>query len=141
MTAVPNRRSAPGVVSVSRQRAESASSTVLDLEGLRNRCMGNIDLVQRVLHKFEQLLPEALAELEAGLDLEDAEQIARIAHRIKGNSANVSAKGLQQVAAEIEDLSHTGRLTDIPLSLERLRGEWERYLEYVSTLLSAADAV
>jgi HPt (histidine-containing phosphotransfer) domain-containing protein len=140
MTPMPNLCSAPCVVSDGRQTPESSAAAVLDLEGLCTRCMGNIDLVQRVLHKFEQLLPEALAELEATLDLEDAEQIARIAHRIKGNSANVSAGSLQQVAAEIEDLSHTGRMTEIPLRLARLRDEWERYLDYASTLFSAADA-
>jgi HPt (histidine-containing phosphotransfer) domain-containing protein len=141
MTPVPNLCTSPGAVSSSRQVPDSSASAALDLEGLRARCLGNIDLVQRVLHKFEQLLPEALAELEAGLDLEDAERIARVAHRIKGNSANVSAKGLQQAAAEIEDLSHSGRLTDIPLSFERLRAEWDRYLDYASTLLSAAETM
>ena len=66
MASMPNLCSAPRVVSAG--RPESASSAVLDLEGLRNRCLGNIDLVQRVLDKFQQPIPEELAELEAVLD-------------------------------------------------------------------------
>ena len=68
---------------------------------------------QRVLDKFEQRLPEELAELERVLELGDAAKIALVAHRIKGNSSNVSAAGLQQAAAEIEDLSRAGRVADI----------------------------
>ena len=40
------------------------NTDVLDLQGLCDRCMGNLDLVERVLDKFEQRLPAELAELE-----------------------------------------------------------------------------
>jgi HPt (histidine-containing phosphotransfer) domain-containing protein len=140
MTPMPDLCCAPGAVSDSQPIPGYSPAAVLNLDGLHNRCMGNIDLVQRVLRTFQQRLPEELDELEEVLERGDATQIARVAHRIHGNSANVSAEGIQRVAAEIEDLSHTGRVSDIPLRIERLRGEWERYLDYASTLFSAADA-
>ena len=87
---------------------------VLDLQGLSDRCLGNLELAQRVLDKFEQRLPAELAELERVAELGDAAKIALVAHRIKGNSSNISAAGLQQAAAEIEDLSCAGRVADIP---------------------------
>ena len=140
MTLMPNLYDAPRTAFEGQPTPRSSSAAVLNLDGLHNRCMGNLDLVQRVLHAFQQRLPEELEELEEVLELGDAKQIARIAHRIKGNSANVSAEGLRQAAAEIEDLSHTGCVSDLPLRVERLRGEWERYLDYASTLFSAGDA-
>lgn len=126
-------------VSSSQQAAGSSYSDVLDLDRLRNRCMGNIDLLQRVLDQFHKRLPEELAELEHALELRDSEQVARVAHRIRGTSANVSAECLQRAAAEIEDLGRLGRVTDVPTRLERLRSEWERYLEHTSTLFPAVD--
>jgi HPt (histidine-containing phosphotransfer) domain-containing protein len=120
------------------QAAGLSSSEVLNLEELRNRCMGNIQLVQRVLEKFQQRLPEELAALENALDLNDTEQVARVAHRVKGTSASVSAKGLAQAAAEIENTSRAGCATDIPGRIEHLRDEWEKYLDYAVTLLSAS---
>src|SRR5580692_4200267 len=81
-----------------------SNADVLDLQGLCDRCMGNLDLVERVLDKFEQRLPQELAELERELELGDSAKVALVAHRIKGNSSNVSAAGLQQAAAEVEDL-------------------------------------
>jgi HPt (histidine-containing phosphotransfer) domain-containing protein len=139
MTPAPDGLSLDGNVSASRQPAESAYSDVLDIERLRNRCMGNIDLLQRVLDQFSKRLPEELAELERALELSDSEQVARIAHRIKGTSANVSAERLQHAAAEIESLSRMGCVTDVPPRLDRLRHEWERYLDHTTTLFSALD--
>jgi HPt (histidine-containing phosphotransfer) domain-containing protein len=119
---------------------ESLPAEVLDWQGLQTRCMGNLDFVQRVLEKFQQRLPTDLAELERMAELRDVEQIARVAHRIKGTSANVSAQALCQVAAAIEDLSRAGCVTEIPVRIAHLRREWERYLDCTTPLFSAIAA-
>ena len=77
MTPTPGHCDADRDVSARRQNATDLSPAVLDLEGLRNRCMGNIELLQHVLEKFQQRLPEELAELEKMLELRDAERIAQ----------------------------------------------------------------
>jgi HPt (histidine-containing phosphotransfer) domain-containing protein len=107
---------------------------VLDVWALCDRCMGNLDLVERVLNKFETRLPEELAELERMLELEDATKIALVAHRIKGNSSNVSATGLRHAAAEIEELSRAGRVADARAQLDGLHDQWQRYIESRSEL-------
>jgi HPt (histidine-containing phosphotransfer) domain-containing protein len=112
----------------------SANSEVLDLRGLYDRCLGNLDLIERVLDKFEQRLPEELDELDRTLELGDAAKIALVAHRIKGSSSNVSAACLQQAAAEIEALSRAGRVAEIPACLPNLREQWQRYVECRATL-------
>jgi HPt (histidine-containing phosphotransfer) domain-containing protein len=91
--------------------------------------MGNIELAQRVLEKFHQRIPEELAELDSALQLGDAERLARISHRLRGCSATVSAEGLAQAAADIEDASRAGRMTDVPVGIERLRDEWRKLRE------------
>ncbi len=101
---------------------------VLDLQGLCERCMGNLDLVERVLDKFDKRLPDELAELERVIELGDAANTALVAHRIKGNSSNVSASGLQQAAADIEDLSRLGRMADTQVPLRNLHEQWQRYV-------------
>jgi HPt (histidine-containing phosphotransfer) domain-containing protein len=123
------------------QAAEPPPLEVLNLKDLYNRCMGNVNLVQRVLQKFQQRIPQELAELEKALGLGDTEQIARVAHRVKGSSASVSAKNLTQAAAEIEDFSRAGRVTDISVRIEHLRDEWGKYLDYAVMLVSAGDIV
>ena len=103
--------------------------------------MGNLNLMHRVLNKFQKRLPEELAEMKKALERGDTERIARIAHRVKGTSASVSAKGLARAAAEIENLSRAGRATDISARIERLRDEWEKCLNEAVMLLSAGDTV
>jgi HPt (histidine-containing phosphotransfer) domain-containing protein len=102
---------------------------VLDVWALCDRCMGNLQLVQRVLDKFETRLPGELAELERVLENDDAAKIALVAHRIKGNSSNVSATGLRHAAAEIEDLSRAGRVADARAHLDGLQDQWRRYVD------------
>jgi HPt (histidine-containing phosphotransfer) domain-containing protein len=111
----------------------------LDWKGLCDRCLGNIDLVQRMLEKFEQRLPQELAELERALAQSDAEQVARVAHRIKGTSANLSAEGLERAAAAVEDSSRASCMADILQRLDCLHSEWERYRDYAASLSSAVD--
>lgn len=119
----------------------SLPSGVLDLEELRNRCMGNVDLVQQVLKSFEQRIPEEMETIEKALQLRDTEQIARIAHRVKGTSATVAAQGLMRAAAEIEDVGRQGRLADLPPAIEHLHDEWGEYLNCAAALLSAASTM
>jgi HPt (histidine-containing phosphotransfer) domain-containing protein len=113
----------------SKQYAESSPPKVMNMEELINRCMGNIDLVQRVLEKFGQRLPEDLEELERALEAGNTEEVARVAHRLKGSSASVSAEGIASAASRIEEAGRAGRSAEIPMALDRLRSEWKRYLD------------
>jgi HPt (histidine-containing phosphotransfer) domain-containing protein len=132
MTPKPDTGNPSRGVAAGHQKAASFSPEVLDWRELCDRCLGNIDLVQRVLEKFEQRLPQELAELQHALALSDTEQVARVAHRIKGSSANVSAEGLQRAAEEVEDSSRAGCVANIPQHIERLHWEWERYRDYAA---------
>jgi HPt (histidine-containing phosphotransfer) domain-containing protein len=126
-----------GIVGAEPGRSDS-NGEVLDWKELCDRCMGNLELVERVLNKFEDRLPVELAELERVLEMEDAATIALVAHRIRGSSSNVSATGLQEAASEIEDLSRGGRMADIPARIENLRQEWDRYLDRRGSLRQLA---
>ncbi|MGD9128583.1 MAG: Hpt domain-containing protein [Planctomycetia bacterium] len=97
----------------------------LNIKELRNRCMGNIQLVERVLKKFQQQIPEQLAELERAQELNDTELISRILHCVKGTAASVSANSLVSAVTEIEDLICAGHMAGVPVRIEQLRNEWE----------------
>jgi HPt (histidine-containing phosphotransfer) domain-containing protein len=140
VTPNPNTCREDSADAATEQAVDSAASNILDVDGLINRCMGNIELAQRVLEKFQQRLPEELAELESALERGNTDEVARVAHRLRGSSASVSAEGIMQAAAEVEDVSREGRAKDIPVCLEHLRKEWQRYLDH-PVALSASGAV
>ena len=128
-----------GVLSMDRTGPDP-DAAVLDFEQLLARCMGNIEFMERVLSRFREHFGEDLAELEEGLDATDGGQIARVAHRLKGASANVGAAGLRERAAEIERLGRARRFSEIPPCVDQLRGEWDRFVSSATSFGSSVAA-
>lgn len=110
----------------------------IDLTALRSRCLGNLDLVNRVLGKFAVQLNCDLHELEQVLSNNDVDAFALLAHRIKGMAANVEAKGLyaQATAAEQSALAHTTH--ELPGYILLMREEAKRITESLSRMASKA---
>jgi HPt (histidine-containing phosphotransfer) domain-containing protein len=93
----------------------------IDLEGLKARCLGNLNLVERVLAKFTAQLDTDLAALEQAVLEGDTDSAAQVAHRIKGMSANVEAHELFQSAMTVEQLAKKACVAELPEHLERMR--------------------
>ncbi len=116
------------------QEDQDQAATVLDIEDLMTRCLGNIEFAGRVLAKFQELGDGHLAELERAVASQDTEAIAQLAHRLKGASANAAAPGLCARAEEIESAARQCSLREIPARLENLRHEWSRFASEVPRL-------
>ncbi len=114
--------------------AQESIQGILNFEDLLARCLGNVDIAERILTKFQARIGLDLDELERGVDQQNAGAIAQVAHRIKGASASVSAPLLYELAAEIEQLGRAERIAEIPPGIEQLRNEWARFVQGVSTL-------
>jgi len=89
------------------------------------------------LDKFQLSFGQDLENLETGLESEDAEAVAMVAHRLKGASASVGAPCLCQRAAEIEQLGRCDRLTEAQEPMQHLRHEWSRFQDHVSSVWSS----
>ena len=108
-------------------------------EELLARCVGRLDLVQRVLDAYtsqmEEDIPQLLSELEVG----NSSGAARIAHRIKGASANAAVETLRNDAEEIERLARAAELKQASSRVHQLKQDWSEYLKSISTLRSSAS--
>jgi len=102
---------------------------VVDIVALKQRCLGNLALVERILKKFTTQLNCDLAELEKAARIGDAESFALVAHRIKGMSANVEARELNRLAATAEQCALARVISELPQCLERLKLERGRIAE------------
>ena len=112
----------------------------LDMDGLLARCLGNLEFAERVLVMFQQRGHEELAELESAVATADKERVVKLAHRLKGASANASAHGLRARAAEMEQAARQDAAEDIPSRLEELKGEWRRFESAVERLSPAPES-
>jgi HPt (histidine-containing phosphotransfer) domain-containing protein len=98
-----------------------------DMRELLARCLGNLDLVERLLAKFHSRLDQDLGELERAAQGQDLATIALVAHRLKGTSANMAAHALCARAARLEEAARQCRLDEISHHLEKLRNERSRF--------------
>jgi PAS domain S-box-containing protein len=109
--------------------AEGAPAAApFDIRDLLERCLGNRDLAARMLGKFAARVREDLERLERTVLAGDAAGAARLAHGLKGMSANLSAVALWQGASQVERACLAGRLEEATAGLPALRAEVIRCL-------------
>ncbi|TCP60660.1 Hpt domain-containing protein [Rhodovulum bhavnagarense] len=75
---------------------------------------GGTDLYQKLLASFCKNRAGSIDTLRQALADNDTDSARRVAHTLKGSSAQIGAVGLQALAAELEEAIHTGKLTDHP---------------------------
>jgi HPt (histidine-containing phosphotransfer) domain-containing protein len=121
------------------QELPTQESAPIDVRELLDRCMGNIDLAERVLAKLQSQFLEDIAGLERALSKKDGKLVASIAHRLKGSSANVAAHDLQKCAAEIEELARNALLDDLPSHFAQLQTQWLRIKNATLSPRAAAE--
>lgn len=109
-------------------------ASVLDIDDLVARCLGNLEFVDRVLAMFHQRCDEDLAELERAAEAGDTDTVVRLAHRLKGACANASAVTLRGRAEEVECAARRGSLNEARERLGDLQDEWSRFVSAVSML-------
>ncbi len=112
------------------------TTEVFDQDELMARCLGKIDLVERLLKTYHTSLDEELDRLEEALVSGDAEEVARVAHRLKGSSSNVAARSLQSKAAAVEVLARQGNLENANPLMHDLRRERARFVDVLTDLAS-----
>ncbi|RMH69745.1 MAG: Hpt domain-containing protein [Gemmatimonadetes bacterium] len=80
------------------------------------------DLIQTFLTDAEETIPQLKAAIEAG----DAEKIRRIAHSLKGASANIGGIGIAEVGEQIEQKGRDGDLAGVATLFEEFMHRYEQ---------------
>jgi HPt (histidine-containing phosphotransfer) domain-containing protein len=120
--------------------AQPAGDTAIDIMGLLGRCLGNFELIVRVLAKFRKTGDADLEQLACAIDRSDFAAVVEIAHRFKGAAGNVSAAGLHKIAAGMEQFGREQNAAELPGSLSQLEVEWQRFLRFADAFAPAAGA-
>lgn len=106
----------------------------IDLDLLVRRCMGRIELVDRLLSSFEDRFPKEVAQIEQCLDAGDAESVTRLAHQLKGTAANVSAPSMHAIASKMEESAKSRQLEDVATCLSEIWKAWDRFTEFKASI-------
>jgi HPt (histidine-containing phosphotransfer) domain-containing protein len=98
-------------------------ASVIDLEVLKERCLGNLDLVDRVLAKFTGQVDADLDALDRAIHEQNPAKAAQLAHRIKGIAGSVEARQLYADASRTEQFALDNCVGELPGELVRLRND------------------
>ncbi len=111
------------------------SPPVFDYEDFLDRIDGDVDLLKEVIEIFLEDTPRLLAVLYSGIKSGDTEAVERAAHTLKGATANISAKRLQQLSHHVQrmlkknDVAHLESfIGDFEENFKKLDRELRGYL-------------
>jgi HPt (histidine-containing phosphotransfer) domain-containing protein len=96
------------------------------LSDLRELDQGETGLLRSFIDGFHQAVPEHVALMREALAAGDAEQLRKVAHRLKGTAANVAAQGIAAQCQALEELAGAGQLADVAGTIRDLEQCYER---------------
>lgn len=118
------------------ERANSNASSPIDQQELLARCMGRVDLLEKLLSNFDQFLSPQVAELEQAVQMGEMKKIREIAHRLRGAALTISAHELSRCAERLEGAAFDGAAAESANCLEDLLRECERISSAVRTSIA-----
>ena len=104
--------------------------SVFSRQRLADRCLGKLELVDRLVKILVDGLPRDSAEIEAAVDSQDMERVATLAHRLKGAAANMCAERLAWAAAGLEQAARV-------FDAEGMSESWHGLRQEIGLLLEA----
>lgn len=109
-----------------RQTAIPDTVASVDYDGLLTRCMGDLNLLVRVVEKFQSRSQQNWEKLLDGYRSGDAQLTAQMAHSIKGAASNLSAVKLSGLAEQLEELGKAGNLVAAQSVVDQLGEEFAK---------------
>jgi CheY-like chemotaxis protein/HPt (histidine-containing phosphotransfer) domain-containing protein len=104
----------------------------LDLDSALSRFQGDRAFFTEMCQEFVAGLPKRMTELREALGADNASTLGRLAHNLKGVSANFSAGPLTSLALELETCGREEDLSGAPGLLDQLAAEVERLKAFLS---------
>ena len=82
--------------------------------------------LREIIEMYLSDTTKQLGNLESVITEQNSESIQRIAHQLKGSSANLGARRLADALARLEDDAESGELADADSLLQEIRGTFDR---------------
>src|SRR5205085_12557557 len=96
-----------------------------------DRCMGNIEIANKILDECGEQAAADIPHIEMLVDSGDADRVRQVAHGLKGAAGIISARALQQIASQIEQMARAVDWEGVRARLTPLRQEADRCLAHL----------
>jgi len=108
-----------------------ADELPMDIERALERFGGDRPFLIEMSGDYVAGFPERIKDMKTALAAHNANDLSRLAHNLKGVSANFSAGPVTNLSAELEALGRQDDLASAPELLARLEVEIERLVNYL----------
>ncbi|MDX2171081.1 MAG: response regulator [Deltaproteobacteria bacterium] len=115
--------------------ARRAPRDVVDPDFCLQLMDGDLELLQRLVRRFLDALPQRRTDIGAAIERGDGPVLSQCAHSLKGSLANFGAARAVRRAARLESIGHDGNLADAPTVWADLDAD----LSEIATVLGGLD--
>jgi len=124
-----------GTLKSPRGDTETPHQDIFDRSELLDRIGGDEEFMQELLAIFIDDAGRNIAKLQAMTDDSDPVEMQRLAHSLKGSSANVSANSMRDVATELEQAFKDGASEALPELIDKVASAFTRFRDRGRTSL------
>ena len=111
---------------------QSHSLIVFDRAAMLERLMGDEDLAKLIIDGFLEDIPRQIQALKEFVQSGDVSSSERLAHSIKGASANVGGEAVRAVAFMMEKAAKAGDLSAVSVRMGELEAQFVQFSEAVN---------
>jgi two-component system, sensor histidine kinase and response regulator len=108
-----------------------------DRQAVLDRFGGDVALLRQIADLFRDSSGPWLKEIHEAFAASDLPRVKRVAHTLKGSSANFLASRAQESALKVQQLAAAGTAEPLPDAIARLDAEVAALLAALETLLAS----
>ncbi|WP_417847476.1 Hpt domain-containing protein [Thalassoglobus sp.] len=112
------------------------SHETFQFEQLSEKCLGNQELVQRLLDRFQASLSQVVHEIEDAVKRNRQTQIKELAHHLKGEAGTMCATEISSLASQIYDAADASANGQLPRLVSKLSDEASKVHRIVNEYLT-----
>ena len=109
-------------------------TTFFDRETMLERLGGDAELLSEIVALFVEECPNMIGSVRDSIAEQDADQVERAAHTLKGALLNIAADPVAETAKRLEILGRSGELADTAEVLASLEAELDHLVQELSGL-------
>ena len=101
---------------------------------MSSKVQNDKELLIELIEIFLEDCPGKIAGIREAAETQNCEQVADIAHSLKGSSGNLAAKKISTLFLQIEQKGKNGDLTNISQILDEIEGHLTNFRNYLEKL-------
>ncbi|MEK7807552.1 MAG: Hpt domain-containing protein [Chloroflexota bacterium] len=94
---------------------------------------GEPDFIAELFETFRGDAPTLITAMRTAATQGDADKLRQAAHSLKGSSANLGAKPLSAISAEVEKMGRAGVMTGVAEKIDQIEQEYARVLKMLES--------